>query len=67
MSDFWEGDPGFHFGNVEELNQFVGNVKYAIFSSTKGLRSIGSEIANGNLMARYVLGLQKPLGKHFYL
>ena len=48
--------PGLHFGDihvlkaryVEKLNEFVGNAKYAIFFSTKGPRSVGSEIANGD-------------------
>lgn len=49
-------NPGLHFGDihvlnakyVEELEQFVGNAKYGIFFSTKGRRSVGSEIANGD-------------------
>ncbi|KAI8021428.1 putative RNA-dependent RNA polymerase 5 [Camellia lanceoleosa] len=49
-------NPGLHFGDihvlkavyVKALEDFVGNAKYAIFFSTKGRRSVGSEIANGD-------------------
>lgn len=49
-------NPGLHFGDihilnakyVEKLEEFVGNAKYGIFFSTKGRRSVGSEIANGD-------------------
>ncbi|KAM7519428.1 hypothetical protein LguiB_018390 [Lonicera macranthoides] len=49
-------NPGLHFGDIhvlkaryiEKLNDFVGNAKFAIFFSTKGPRSVGSEIANGD-------------------
>nr|GEV67203.1 probable RNA-dependent RNA polymerase 5 isoform X3 [Tanacetum cinerariifolium] len=47
---------GVHFGDIHILNakyvpameEFVGNAKYGIFFSTKGRRSVGSEIANGD-------------------
>ncbi|GKD90639.1 probable RNA-dependent RNA polymerase 5, partial [Tanacetum coccineum] len=49
-------NPGVHFGDIHILNakyvpamgEFVGNGKYGIFFSTKGRRSVGSEIANGD-------------------
>ena len=49
-------NPGVHFGDIHvlnaryvaELEDFVGNAKYGIFFSTKGRRSVGSEIANGD-------------------
>ncbi|KAI3802886.1 hypothetical protein L1987_31032 [Smallanthus sonchifolius] len=49
-------NPGLHFGDIhvlnakyiEKLEEFVGNAKYGIFFSTKGKRSVGSEIANGD-------------------
>nr|GEZ96429.1 RNA-dependent RNA polymerase, eukaryotic-type [Tanacetum cinerariifolium] len=49
-------NPGVHFGDIHILNakyvpameEFVGNAKYGIFFSTKGRRSVGSEIANGD-------------------
>lgn len=33
---------------VKELEEVVGNAKYGIFFSTKGQRSVASEIANGD-------------------
>lgn len=49
-------NPGLHFGDihkltavrVKELDEIVGNAKYAIFFSTKGQRSVANEIANGD-------------------
>ncbi|KAK2982308.1 hypothetical protein RJ640_027405, partial [Escallonia rubra] len=49
-------NPGLHFGDIHVLNavyvkdleDFVGNAKFAIFFSTKGRRSVASEIANGD-------------------
>ncbi|XP_071715464.1 probable RNA-dependent RNA polymerase 5 [Rutidosis leptorrhynchoides] len=49
-------NPGLHFGDihilnakyVKELEEYVGNAKYGIFFSTKGKRSVGSEIADGD-------------------
>ncbi|KAI3775549.1 hypothetical protein L1987_50128 [Smallanthus sonchifolius] len=49
-------NPGLHFGDIhvlnakyiEKLEEFVGSAKYGIFFSTKGKRSVGSEIANGD-------------------
>ncbi|KAK2982311.1 hypothetical protein RJ640_027408 [Escallonia rubra] len=49
-------NPGLHFGDIHVLNavyvkdleNFVGNAKFAIFFSTKGRRSVASEIANGD-------------------
>lgn len=49
-------NPGLHFGDihclkavyVEALEEIVGNAKYGIFFSTKGERSVASEIANGD-------------------
>ncbi|KAI3714711.1 hypothetical protein L6452_21670 [Arctium lappa] len=49
-------NPGIHFGDIHILNakyvaemeDFVGNARYGIFFSTKGRRSVGSEIANGD-------------------
>ncbi|KAI8565472.1 hypothetical protein RHMOL_Rhmol03G0262000 [Rhododendron molle] len=49
-------NPGLHFGDihrleavyVKELEEIVGNAKYAIFFSTKGERSVANEIANGD-------------------
>ncbi|RZC50208.1 hypothetical protein C5167_018633 [Papaver somniferum] len=49
-------NPGLHFGDVhvmkatyvEELVNFVGNAKYAIFFPTKGPRSVADEIANSD-------------------
>lgn len=48
--------PGLHFGDIhvlnavylKELEDVVGNAKFGIFFSTKGLRSVASEIANGD-------------------
>ncbi|WOG92878.1 hypothetical protein DCAR_0312155 [Daucus carota subsp. sativus] len=48
--------PGLHFGDIhvlnavylKELEDVVGNAKYGIFFSTKGERSVASEIANGD-------------------
>ncbi|KAF5203871.1 RNA-dependent RNA polymerase [Thalictrum thalictroides] len=48
--------PGLHFGDVhvltatciKEMDEFVGNSKYAIFFPTKGPRSLADEIANGD-------------------
>lgn len=50
-------NPGLHFGDVhvlkatyvEALKVVVGNAKYAIFFSTKGERSMASEIGDGDL------------------
>ncbi|KAM7509580.1 hypothetical protein LguiA_020033 [Lonicera macranthoides] len=49
-------NPGLHFGDihvlnavyVKELEDVIGNAKYGIFFSTKGPRSVASEIANGD-------------------
>ncbi|XAR53380.1 RNA-directed RNA polymerase [Bertholletia excelsa] len=49
-------NPGLHFGDihimnavyVKKLEEIVGNSKYGIFFSTKGPRSVASEIANGD-------------------
>lgn len=49
-------NPGLHFGDihvlnavyVKELEDVIGNAKYGIFFSTKGRRSVASEIANGD-------------------
>ncbi|KAI8565476.1 hypothetical protein RHMOL_Rhmol03G0262200 [Rhododendron molle] len=49
-------NPGLHFGDihrlkavyVKELEEIVGNAKYAIFFSTKGERSVANEMANGD-------------------
>ncbi|WCJ42551.1 RNA-dependent RNA polymerase family protein [Euphorbia peplus] len=49
-------NPGLHFGDihvakaryVNELEDFVGNAKYAIFFSCKGPRSLAHEIATGD-------------------
>ncbi|RAL37179.1 hypothetical protein DM860_004101 [Cuscuta australis] len=49
-------NPGLHFGDIHKLNavhvkeidEVVGNAKYGIFFSTKGQRSVASEIANGD-------------------
>ncbi|MFS7982549.1 putative RNA-directed RNA polymerase [Helianthus anomalus] len=49
-------NPGLDFGDVhiltakyvEKMEEFVGNAKYGIFFSTKGKRSVGTEIANGD-------------------
>lgn len=49
-------NPGLHFGDihilkakyVKELEDFVGNAKYGIFFSTKGKKSVVSEMANGD-------------------
>ncbi|PIA42750.1 hypothetical protein AQUCO_02000301v1 [Aquilegia coerulea] len=48
--------PGLHFGDIhvltatciKEMDEFVGNSKYAIFFPTKGPRSLADEIANGD-------------------
>ncbi|KAK1397076.1 RNA-dependent RNA polymerase [Heracleum sosnowskyi] len=48
--------PGLHFGDIhvlkavylKELEDVVGNAKYGILFSTKGQRSVASEIANGD-------------------
>ncbi|KAL6984746.1 RNA-directed RNA polymerase [Sarracenia purpurea var. burkii] len=50
-------NPGLHFGDIHVLNavpvrkleDIIGNAKYAIFFSTRGPRSVASEIANGDL------------------
>ncbi|KAM7515445.1 hypothetical protein LguiA_005028 [Lonicera macranthoides] len=66
--------PGLHFGDVhvlkatyvEELNEFVGNAKYAIFFSTKGPRSVVSEIADGDFDGdRYWVSRNHKLLKYF--
>lgn len=49
-------NPGLHFGDihvleavyVKELEDIVGNAKFGIFFSTKGQRSVATEIANGD-------------------
>ncbi|XP_058074196.1 probable RNA-dependent RNA polymerase 5 [Magnolia sinica] len=49
-------NPGLHFGDIHvvtttyirELENVVGNSKYAIFFPTKGPRSLADEIANGD-------------------
>ncbi|KAL4572263.1 hypothetical protein LXL04_019033 [Taraxacum kok-saghyz] len=49
-------NPGLHFGDihvlnaryVKELEDYIGNGKFAIFFSTKGKRSVANEIANGD-------------------
>nr|XP_027065194.1 probable RNA-dependent RNA polymerase 4 isoform X2 [Coffea arabica] len=49
-------NPGLHFGDVHvleavyvpALEDIIGNAKYGIFFSTKGRRSVASEIANGD-------------------
>ncbi|KAF6135049.1 hypothetical protein GIB67_014098 [Kingdonia uniflora] len=52
-------NPGLYFGDihvlqatyVKELENIVGNAKYAIFFPTKGPRSLAAEIANGDFEA----------------
>ncbi|KAK1421861.1 hypothetical protein QVD17_24543 [Tagetes erecta] len=49
-------NPGLHFGDihvlnaryVKELDEYIGNSKFAIFFSTKGRRSVANEIAEGD-------------------
>lgn len=49
-------NPGLHFGDihvlkakhVKELDDIVGNAKYAIFFPCKGPRSLADEIAGGD-------------------
>lgn len=49
-------NPGLHFGDIhvlkarylKELEDFVGNAKYAIFFPCKGSRSLADEIAGGD-------------------
>ncbi|XP_017248678.1 probable RNA-dependent RNA polymerase 5 isoform X1 [Daucus carota subsp. sativus] len=50
-------NPGLHFGDIhvlkatylESIADFVGNAKYAIFFSAKGLRPMAKEIGDGDL------------------
>ncbi|THG03721.1 hypothetical protein TEA_009090 [Camellia sinensis var. sinensis] len=67
-------NPGLHFGDihvlkavyVKALEDFVGNAKYAIFFSTKGRRSVGSEIANGDFDGdMYWVSRNPELLRHF--
>jgi len=51
---------------VEALEEIVGNAKYGIFFSTKGERSVASEIANGDFDGDvYWVSRNPELLKHF--
>ncbi|XP_044463724.1 probable RNA-dependent RNA polymerase 5 isoform X2 [Mangifera indica] len=67
-------NPGLHFGDihvlknkyVKELDDFVGNAKYAIFFPCKGPRSLGDEIAGGDFDGDlYFVSRNPELLKHF--
>ncbi|KAK9071253.1 hypothetical protein SSX86_009821 [Deinandra increscens subsp. villosa] len=67
-------NPGLHFGDVhilnakyiEKLEEFVGNAKYGIFFSTKGKRSVGSEIANGDFDGDIYWVCRNPQLLHYF-
>ncbi|XP_044463726.1 probable RNA-dependent RNA polymerase 5 isoform X2 [Mangifera indica] len=67
-------NPGLHFGDihvlkakyVKELDDVVGNAKYAIFFPCKGPRSLGDEIAKGDFDGdMYFVSRNPELLKHF--
>ncbi|KAK0572519.1 hypothetical protein LWI29_032755 [Acer saccharum] len=67
-------NPGLHFGDVhvlkathvKELEDFIGNSKYAIFFPTKGPRSLADEIAGGDFDGdMYFVSRNPELLKHF--
>ncbi|CAI9285993.1 unnamed protein product [Lactuca saligna] len=67
-------NPGLHFGDIHilnaryvaELEDFVGNAKYGIFFSTKGKRSVGSEIANGDFDGDLYWVSRSPQLLHYF-
>ncbi|KAK0572333.1 hypothetical protein LWI29_030053 [Acer saccharum] len=67
-------NPGLHFGDihvlkatyVKELEDIIGNSKYAIFFPTKGPRSLADEIAGGDFDGdTYFVSRNPELLKHF--
>uniref|UniRef100_A0A1D1XGI4 RNA-dependent RNA polymerase n=1 Tax=Anthurium amnicola TaxID=1678845 RepID=A0A1D1XGI4_9ARAE len=67
-------NPGLHFGDVhvltatyvKELENIVGNAKFAIFFSTQGPRSVAYEIANSDFDGdKYWVSMNKQLLCHF--
>ncbi|KAK1592184.1 hypothetical protein Q3G72_020916 [Acer saccharum] len=67
-------NPGLHFGDihvlkatyVKELEDIIGNSKYAIFFPTKGPRSLADEIAGGDFDGdTYFISRNPELLKHF--
>lgn len=67
-------NPGLHFGDVhvlnaqyvKELEDYIGNSKFAIFFSTKGRRSVANEIANGDFDGDiYWVSKNDKLLRHF--
>ncbi|XP_076909458.1 putative RNA-dependent RNA polymerase 5 [Bidens hawaiensis] len=67
-------NPGLDFGDVhimnakyvEKLEEFVGNAKYGIFFSTKGERSVGTEIANGDFDGDTYWVCRNPQLLHYF-
>ncbi|XP_017249058.1 probable RNA-dependent RNA polymerase 5 [Daucus carota subsp. sativus] len=66
--------PGLHFGDIhvmnavylEEMENVVGDAKYGILFSTKGPRSVASEIANGDFDGdMYWVSKNKQLLQHY--
>nr|QCD25904.1 RNA-dependent RNA polymerase 3 [Helianthus tuberosus] len=67
-------NPGLDFGDVhimnakyvEKMEEFVGNAKYGIFFSTKGKRSVGAEIANGDFDGDTYWVCRNPQLLHYF-
>ncbi|KAJ0515563.1 putative RNA-directed RNA polymerase [Helianthus annuus] len=67
-------NPGLDFGDVhiltakyvEKMEEFVGNAKYGIFFSTKGKRSVGTEIANGDFDGDLYWVCRNPQLLHYF-
>ncbi|KAK1417362.1 hypothetical protein QVD17_26489 [Tagetes erecta] len=67
-------NPGLHFGDIhilnakyiENLEEYVGNAKYGIFFSTKGKRSVGTEIANGDFDGDLYWVSRNPQLLHYF-
>nr|KAJ0194431.1 hypothetical protein LSAT_V11C800427290 [Lactuca sativa] len=67
-------NPGLHFGDihvlnaryVKELEDFIGNGKFAIFFSTKGRRSVANEIANGDFDGDMYWVSRNPQLLHYF-
>ncbi|KAJ0745501.1 putative RNA-directed RNA polymerase [Helianthus annuus] len=67
-------NPGLDFGDVhimnakyvEKMEEFVGNAKYGIFFSTKGKRSVGTEIANGDFDGDTYWVCRNPQLLHYF-
>ncbi|KAI3781775.1 hypothetical protein L2E82_11799 [Cichorium intybus] len=67
-------NPGLHFGDIHVLNaryvkqleDYIGNGKFAIFFSTKGKRSVANEIANGDFDGDMYWVSRNPQLLHYF-